>query len=56
MGPYGPYKSFCVFMESNGSLWVLTGPYFSLWILMGSNGPYGSLWIYLILMGPFGFL
>ena len=32
----GPYGSFWVFMNPNGSLCVPISPYASLWILMGS--------------------
>ena len=35
----GPYKSLCVLVNSNGSLWVFIGLDASLWILMG---PYKS--------------
>ena len=31
----GPYKSSCVVMDSNGSLWVLMRPYVSLWFVIG---------------------
>ena len=34
--PAGTYRSFCVFKDSNGSLWVVISLYESLWILMGS--------------------
>ena len=38
-GPYGPYRSVCVLMVSNGFFWVLIGRYESLRYLMN---PYGS--------------
>ena len=31
------YRSLCVVEDSNGSLWVLIGPYACLWIIMGRN-------------------
>ena len=59
----GQYKSFCVLMYSNGTLWVLIshytslsvvmGLYKSLCLLMGFMGPSRSL---CVLMDPFGFL
>ena len=45
----GPYKSLFVPMDSNGSHWVLIGPYASLWVQMGFLGSYASIWI---LMDP----
>ena len=36
----GPYKSLCVFKDSNVSLWVIIVLFAYLWILMG---PYRSL-------------
>ena len=38
----GPYKSLIVLTESNGSTWVLIGPYSFLWIQMGN---FGSLFV-----------
>ena len=40
-----PYRSLCIFIGTNGSLWVLMGRYGSsksLWVLMDSNG---YLWV-----------
>ena len=36
----GPYSSFCVLMDSNGTLWVLISSYST---LLTSMGLYGSL-------------
>ena len=51
----GFYRSLKVFFDSNGSSWVLIGPYLSLRILLGPYGLYmflfvfrdfnGSLWV-----------
>ena len=38
----GLYRSFCVLMNSNGSLWVFINSCASLLFLMR---PYGSLWV-----------
>ena len=37
MGSTGPYKSFCIPMDSNGSLLVIRGPFLSLWVLIGPD-------------------
>ena len=47
LGLYGPFRSFFVLMDSNGSLLVFISPHASLWILMG---PYGFL---CVLIGPY---
>ena len=56
----GPFRSLCVFMNSNGSLWVLIGFYAALCVFevlirfYGSLsvviGVYASLWV---LMSPY---
>ena len=53
----GPYASFSVLMDFNGSLWVFMRSYWSLWVLVVSfvslcslMGPYRSLWV---IMGPY---
>ena len=38
LGSYGPNRSLCVLMVSNGSVWVLIGRYESLRYLMGVCG------------------
>ena len=40
----GPYSSLCVYMDSNGSLWVLIVLYAFLLVL---KGPYKSLFVFL---------
>ena len=45
----GPYKFFCVLVDSNGSLLVFIGPYSSLRILMGPH------WSFLVVFRPYGF-
>ena len=42
MGPYGPYKSLCVLMDSNGTLWILLRPYASISVFIGP-----SLWVFI---------
>ena len=63
----GPYRSFCVLMDSDGSLCVFIRPYRSVWVLLGSYeslcilmtfnrvlmGPYRSLCVFMGLMGPY---
>ena len=65
-----PYRSLCIFMDYNGSLWVLSGAYASLMVLMRPNKSLcifidfnGSLWVLIIPIafswipvGPYGFL
>ena len=45
----GPYKFFCVLVDSNESLLVFIGPYSSLRILMGPH------WSFLVVFRPYGF-
>ena len=52
-----PYRSLFVFMDFNGSLWVVIGPHASLLLVMAFNNFFcvlmdsnGSIWI---LIGPF---
>ena len=55
----GRYRSLFFFMDSNGSLWVLTVPFASIWILIGLYGSfqvlirsYGFYWSLRVFIDP----